>query len=274
MDWYYVNGGSRNGPVGEEEFQRLVQQGVVNSETLVWRDGMANWETYGATTPVSTATPPSSHTPAGYETCVGCGKSFSRTDVIQLAGGLYCAGCKPLALQRLKEGVASSSQAESIRQAHITHEASVRSIGVLYYLGGSLVVLAGLVGLFAPDPTRSGTTDPALSKFVFVFILAFGICYIWVATGVRRLKKWARVPVGILSGLGLLGFPVGTVINGYILYLVFCKKGETVFSDDYKLVIEQTPHIKYRTSLIIWILLGFLLLLVLLGLLAAIFARR
>lgn len=34
-----------------------------------------------------------------------------------------------------------------------------------------------------------------------------------------------------------------------------------VFSADYKRIIEQTPHIRYRTSMILWIVLGLLLLL-------------
>jgi hypothetical protein len=91
-----------------------------------------------------------------------------------------------------------------------------------------------------------------------------------VGTGLRRLKRWARIPVGILSGIGLIGFPLGTIINAYILYLVFGKKGVTVFSDEYRLVIEQTPHIKYKTSIVVWIFLGLVLLLIVAGLVAAI----
>jgi hypothetical protein len=64
------------------------------------------------------------------------------------------------------------------------------------------------------------------------------------------------------------------LINGYILYLVFSQKGKTVFSDEYQAVIQQTPHIKYRTSIIIWILLGLVALLLAIGLFATIFGRR
>ena len=51
MDWYYAAGADRKGPVSEEEFQRLVQQGVVTSQTLVWHEGMANWQPHGGGTP-------------------------------------------------------------------------------------------------------------------------------------------------------------------------------------------------------------------------------
>ena len=88
------------------------------------------------------------------------------------------------------------------------------------------------------------------------------------------MKKSARVPTGILSGIGLLGFPLGTIINGYILYLVFSQKGTTVFSDEYHAVIAQTPHIKYRTSIVVWILVGLVLLLIAIGIVAAVIGAR
>jgi hypothetical protein len=57
----------------------------------------------------------------------------------------------------------------------------------------------------------------------------------------------------------------------YILYLLFSKKGATVFSEEYQRVIAATPEIKYRTSIVIWILLALLLLLIGVGLLAVFF---
>jgi hypothetical protein len=42
-----------------------------------------------------------------------------------------------------------------------------------------------------------------------------------------------------------------------------------VFSEEYQRVIAETPHIKYRTSIVVWILLGLLLLLIAIAVLAA-----
>ena len=104
---------------------------------------------------------------------------------------------------------------------------------------------------------RCGIHGRHRSISAVLFVLGAG--QIWVGVGLRRLRKWARIPTGILSGLGLLGFPLGTIINAYILYLVFCQKGKTVFSEEYQIVVEQTPHLKYRTSIIVWILLALVL---------------
>ena len=112
------------------------------------------------------------------------------------------------------------------------------------------------------------------SIYVAALFALLGAGQIWVGTGLRRLRRWARIPTGILSGLGLLGFPLGTVINAYILYLIFSQKGKMVFSDEYQAVIEQTPHIKYRTSIVVWILLGLVLALMALGIIMAFVARR
>ena len=39
-----------------------------------------------------------------------------------------------------------------------------------------------------------------------------------------------------------------------------------VFSGEYKTIIQQTPHLKSKTSIIVWALLGILLVLLLVGL--------
>ncbi len=48
MDWYYADGGQQKGPVSDEQFQNLVRDGVVKPDTLVWHEGMANWQRHGA----------------------------------------------------------------------------------------------------------------------------------------------------------------------------------------------------------------------------------
>jgi hypothetical protein len=265
MDWYYALGGDRKGPVGEQELQSLVQQGVITSQTPVWREGMADWQPYGGGTP-----PPMPGTAiGGVVVCAGCGRSLPGSEVILLDGSLYCAACKPLVVQRLREGETANSAAEAMRNEYLKHEASVKSIGVLYYLGGAGLMLAGIVTLFASGTDFSGIGGIIISALLFLV----GAGQLWVGTGLRRLRSWARVPTGILSGLGLIGFPFGTIINAYILYLIFSKKGKTVFSDEYQAVIEQTPNIKYRTSIVVWVLLGLVLVLIAFGVVAAFLSR-
>ena len=272
MNWYYAHGEERSGPCTEEQFQALVRQGVVTPQTLVWREGMANWQPHAEiNAPPRVAGPLSEN----YDVkCAACGKTFPVSEVVTLANRDYCAACKPLAVQRLKEGVAPSAQSEEIRRQYLTHEASVKSVGLLYYFGGVGLFLGGLSGIVIAAASASGAEAIGQATGRSVFFLALGIGQFWVGRGLRGLKSWARLPVGILSGLGLLAVPIGTLINAYVLYLIFSKKGKMVFSDEYREVMEQTPHIKYRTSILVWVLLGLVVALIGFVLIAAYLKRR
>lgn len=48
MQWFYAINGERLGPVTPEQLSTLVANGTVTSETLVWREGFANWEPWGS----------------------------------------------------------------------------------------------------------------------------------------------------------------------------------------------------------------------------------
>lgn len=114
MQWYYVDHGQQAGPVEETELPTLVSAGKVKPETLVWHEGMANWEPFSAAAPpglrATLAPPPAAPPITGNEAvCAQCGGLFQKDDMIA-HGGLYvCAGCKPVFLQRLSEGVAPKS---------------------------------------------------------------------------------------------------------------------------------------------------------------------
>jgi hypothetical protein len=265
MEWYYGIQGQQSGPVGEAEFQQLVQQGVITPQTLVWRQGLANWLPYnqlGTSTAAPPPVPPGGATAvAGGVVCASCGRAVPEQDAFVLNGARYCAVCKPQVLQRIAEGkplTQAAAAAEEMRKLHINHEASIRSIGLLYYLGGTAMLLGG-VGMAIASFAAAQTSDRSVTAIVGVVLVPFAIGYFFVGSGLRRLRPWVRIPVGILSGLGLLSIPVGTIINGYILYLVFSQKGTTVFSAAYQDVIRQTPHIKYKTSIAVWIFLALVL---------------
>ena len=263
MSWYYVANGERKGPIEQAEFDRLVQSGFIVATTLVWREGMTDWRPQGEF--ATQVAPPSVNDPSRPTVvCSECGRAFGLDQTIRLGNGHVCGDCKAVALQKLREGVVENDD-EKIRRDHIKHEASVKSIGSLYFLAALFLILAGVAALFVPR--GSGP----IAGFFFLFIAGL---LITAGIGLQRLKTWSRIVTATLAVLGLLAFPFGTIINAYILYLVFCKKGSTVFSDDYKRVIEATPHIKYKTSIVLWIALIVVLLLLGLGFFAVLWGGR
>src|ERR1051325_9438064 len=123
MKWYYVENGNQTGPVEETQFPQLIQSGKLRGDTLVWREGMAGWEPFSAVcppefaaqfaAPPASAAPPVSAPPPGLApdeaVCVECGRVFKTDDMIRHGQGYVCAGCKPVFMQKLREGVAATS---------------------------------------------------------------------------------------------------------------------------------------------------------------------
>lgn len=112
MQWYYEENGVQVGPFTERQFEDCVTMGKVRSDTLVWRDGMAEWQPYstflgGAATPA--AVPPSVVTRA--LNCSQCGRAFMPEDMIRHQNLWVCASCKNVFFQRVKEGLAPGGAA-------------------------------------------------------------------------------------------------------------------------------------------------------------------
>ncbi|MGJ8696881.1 MAG: hypothetical protein ACSHYF_11215 [Verrucomicrobiaceae bacterium] len=142
-----------------------------------------------------------------------------------------------------------SSAATAVRRQLISHESSLKTIGLLYYLAGFFVAFAAF-GLFLTIP-EDGTS----AAFVALFFLALAILQFVTGRGLRKLQSWARIPATLFSILGLFAFPVGTIINGYFLYLYNSRKGIRILSPTYREIIAQTPHVKHKTSPLTWIIL-------------------
>jgi hypothetical protein len=162
------------------------------------------------------------------------------------------------------------TEAESIRKKYLNHEASIKSIGFLYWIGSFFLFIAS-VSMFVASVNIGFMRHrdfAALFGLLYLFIAALGL---WLGYGFRKLDSRVRIPAGILAALGLISFPIGTLINGYILYLIFCAKGKMVFSPEYKEIIRQTPHIKYRTSIIVWILFFILMAFIAVGIVGLFF---
>ena len=107
MDWYYYQDKMQTGPVSDEEFHKLVENGVVKHDTLVWHAGMENWQAYG--TLAAPQSVPETVLPAGQVKCSECQGFFPEEEVIRHGDSYICEDCKPVFLQKLKEGSWSDS---------------------------------------------------------------------------------------------------------------------------------------------------------------------
>ena len=42
--WWYIADGNRKGPVTDDELYRLLLSGTIRANSLIWREGMGNWQ--------------------------------------------------------------------------------------------------------------------------------------------------------------------------------------------------------------------------------------
>ncbi|MGB8168161.1 MAG: DUF4339 domain-containing protein [Chthoniobacteraceae bacterium] len=113
MNWYYASKNERSGPVDAAALLALLDNRTIDATTLVWREGMAEWMPFASVQaefsagkmPVAATAIPSPTVGASAPRCVECGLLFPRTQVIELDGQCVCAACKPIYLQKLREGV-------------------------------------------------------------------------------------------------------------------------------------------------------------------------
>lgn len=119
MNWYYVENGQQAGPVDDARLQELVASGTIQPDTLVWHEGLANWQPYRALNASGTGSPDPGAAPVSATVatgtpvagspdeavCVECNRIFSKQDMIQYGTVYVCAACKPIFMQKLSEGL-------------------------------------------------------------------------------------------------------------------------------------------------------------------------
>ena len=151
----------------------------------------------------------------------------------------------------------------ALREQHLRHEVQLKSVGSLYFLGGLMLAL-GAFGMLASTSVGTQPLDPERASVFralgFIYIGLSAASFV-LAAGFRRLRSWVRIPGGIMSILGLLAIPIGTLVNIWILYLMFGKAGRVVLAPEYQDVIAATPQVRYRRSVGDWIAVGLVVLL-------------
>jgi len=224
MEWYYVESGQRVGPLSSEQFEQAAASGKIAPHTLVWKEGMAEWQAYSAVAPAATGVPPIAGTVAN---CAECGQVFPTAEMISYQNSYVCAGCKRIFFQRIQEGAPMSGAAS------------------LWRNDKALVMAKG-----APLPQRCAKCNQAATlapikrtlywhaSWVYVFILINIIVYAIIAMAVRkkapigvylcaehRKNRWLYIGVSWLMILMAVGLFIGAlnVNNGAIAGLsAFC----------------------------------------------------
>ena len=174
--WFYVVGEQRQGPFEQNEFDGLVANGTIQDETLVWHDGMAEWQPLSAVRTEAAAAPVGGDVGATV-VCVECDQSFPKDEVIQFRGQSICAACKPNFMAKVTQGVSTSSGALDYAGFWIRAGAKIID-GIVVAIPTYAAMYAFLGALIVDPATVQG------SAYWVINILSYvgGLLYTWLLT--------------------------------------------------------------------------------------------
>ncbi|MGA3186519.1 MAG: RDD family protein [Bryobacteraceae bacterium] len=201
MKWYYADAGRQVGPVEDAQLDDLLRSGAVRDDTLVWREGMANWQPHSAARGPAKPLPiPAAAVPLAAETrfCSECGRPFPANEMVTIGAASVCAQCKPLYLQRVREGG--------------------QAIGVRRYAGFWIRFVALVIDSIILGVVSTIITLPLR--------LALGFSAVTVAQTQDPAAALAMLPA-ILGAAGLSVFVTLVLGVAYEAYFV-SKKGGTI----------------------------------------------
>ena len=114
MEWYYADGDKQIGPLETSAFDALVQNGTIQSATLVWNSTMTDWTAYGSlkSKPAAPSADASETRAAQGLACSECGKTMPAEEMARYGDAWVCPVCKPVFVQKIKEGVPVGSALE------------------------------------------------------------------------------------------------------------------------------------------------------------------
>lgn len=227
MQWYYAVNNERQGPVPDAEFESLVAAGVIKSDTLVWKAGMAEWLPYARVAPAAAPTPAlaatalaEGATPAAgaaetdTEVCAVSGKRYPRRDMINFEGKWIAAEHRDAYFQRLREGVAQPG-GDTVPGPFGYGGFWIRFLarfvdGLILGLVGMLIGGLGVVVMMS-DPQNTGR-NLLMQVVIQVVSLAIGITY-----DVFFIRKYDATPGKMAVGLKLLRADGGKLTAGRII---------------------------------------------------------
>lgn len=98
-----------------------------------------------------------------------------------------------------------------MRNTSFSYASAGRTLQAVSFLQAIAILIAILLPIFSAN-VPVGTT-----VYLLLLLLAIPIFLFFLGKSIKQHKKWARIVGMICSGILLFGFPIGTVIGGYIL---------------------------------------------------------
>jgi len=185
MNWYYALNGQQLGPVSEQEILQLASQGTLSAGSLIWRDGMGDWQ------PLSTALPAALAT--------------ASPAAPQIGGFAVPEAQKDLVVQQMREGV-SPALPGALNYAGFWIRFVAKFIDNLVLIFFVLILMGLLgVGLYAAgvpiEPSQDPNTPPPTGFVILMiayYLFAFGFQIAYPAIMVAKYgATWGKMALGL-----------------------------------------------------------------------------
>ncbi len=227
MNWYYASNGQQLGPVDDTQLDALVAAGTVTPDSLVWREGMANWQPLSEARPVagSAAVPPS------LARCSACGGGFPPEALVRIADRQVCAQCKPVVLQQLQEG-ALRPVGQAFEYGGFWLRFVAKFIDSLI-VGVPVFILAVVVGVMASGGGGNPAAEAAFQLVLQLAYYALAAIYTILFVGLKGTTP-GKMAVGLkvvradgsAPGFGLAtGRFFAEILSGLICYIGYIMAG-------------------------------------------------
>ena len=199
MDWYYTLNEQQQGPVTQEQLSGLLQDGTINAETMLWREGMADWK------PISAALP-------------------------ELVGGAApsAEADKDLNVQAMREGVVGDLNGPQLQYAGFWIRFAAKFLdGIIMNI--AMIPLQIIVAAVASSPEAAAAASILLILISLVVPLLYtaimhgkyGATVGKMACGLRVVRPDGS-PISMGQGFGRA---LSELVSGIILYIGYIMAG-------------------------------------------------
>lgn len=248
MRWYYAVDKERIGPLDENEFQALVDDGTIQPDTLVWTEGMGKWQEYASVA----GGQEESDVPPGSSRCSQCRNIFPDDDLIQYKDLLVCSGCKAVFFQKVREGVAVTSTIASEKYGSIEKG-----------LAGDYDFVVSDVLREAWELTKGAKRHIlGATMIMYLILLMFNLVVAQMGTAVVEMGFGAIVAFQIFSQLGMIAIMYPMYGGITVIGIRRSVNLPVDVSMAFKYFNKIVPLLIMYVVMMIFVMLGFLLLVI------------
>jgi len=219
MNWYFVNAGQQAGPISDIQLDEYIFGGKILPDTLIWREGMESWQPCREVksalmhkAPSAALMPPSPGSSG--ETvleivCAECGGLHPRENAIKQGDSWICAACKPIRIQKIKEGVLTMGAADAMEYAGFGLRALAKLLDGLIIGLPAVLLIALVLAVIVPPLAKNRANGDIVALLIFGTIAFVGFAVIF-------FQIWCLPKYGGTPGKRILGLRVVTADGGKI----------------------------------------------------------